>query len=129
MIIQLEKEEIAILSLHMQMSRTNVKRGFKSNYGSKEGKEVLASYDEVKYALNEKLNLDDTGQDIEGPQILHFNIKEIRMMDSFLTWYLKELAALDKALGEKKISQEDQYHIELLKTVKDKVDELQAAYA
>ena len=127
MILNMEQNEMAVLVLHMTIMRKSVRKGFKKNYGSKEGKEVLASYDEVKAALSEILKLDDENAEVpEGPQEIHFNIKEIDMLDAFLSWYNKEV---DESIGEKKIHQTDREQLDALKEIKEKVDGLRLAYA
>lgn len=127
MIINLDAKEMATLVLHMTISRKNVKRGFKSNYGTKEGREVLASYDEVKAALSDVLKLDQEHEEVaEGLHEVHFNIKEVDMLKSYLKWYNTKV---EDSIGEKKIHQEDAEQIETLKAIENKVDELIVAYA
>lgn len=127
MILLMQQKEMATLLLHMTIMRKNVRQGFKKNYGTKEGKEVLASYDEVKTTLSEILKLEEeAGEVLEGPQVLHFNIKEIEMLDSFLTFYNKEV---NESLGDKNIHQKDREQIDTLKEIKEQLDEVRAAYA
>lgn len=127
MILLMQQKEMATLLLHMTIMRKNVRQGFKKNYGTKEGKEVLASYDEVKTTLSEILKLEEeAGEVLEGPQVLHFNIKEIEMLDSFLTFYNKEV---NESLGDKKLHDKDREQIETLKEIKEQLDEVRAAYA
>ncbi len=120
MLIRLEKKEVGALLLHMSIMRKNVRKGFKSNYKG-DSKSVLASYDEVKNTLTQVLESDSNDWND-----LHFNIKEVEMLHSFLEFYTKEI---DRTFLDKKISVEDQQQIDSLHEVKIKVDEMILSYA
>lgn len=115
MILQLERNEMAALVLHMSIMRKSVRKGFKSNYGSR-SKEVLSSYDEVKNTVTQELEVfeGDTGH-----IVFHFNILEIDMLHSFLSFYTKELHKfeLDKINGT------DLEQIKSLESIQEKVEE------
>jgi len=46
--LELNQFELSTLLLHMNVMRNNVKKGFKSNYGSAEGKRMIKVFDEIK---------------------------------------------------------------------------------
>lgn len=116
MILQLDKKEMASLTLHMSLMRKSVRKGFKSNYGS-EAKGILESYDEVKSTVAQELE-----KDVEQT-ILHFNIKEIDMLHSFLIFYIKELHKFEV----EKLNEVDLEQIQSLESIKEKVEECKAA--
>lgn len=91
MILELDKEEMAILIFHMSLMRKNVRKGFKSNLG-KTYKEALFSYDKVKETVNEAL--EGAGEEVN--QTFNLETKEIDMLLSFLEFYIAEL---NKHLG------------------------------
>lgn len=134
MILQLTKQDSSILSLHMAIMRPNVRNGFKSNYGKKQGKELLGSFDQVKADLEKELDqVDDsemTEEELvaEGAKLVdfHFNIAEIMMASSFLDYYVSEFESLLKK-GEK-IAENDQVHLNRLGAIKTKLDELKVIH-
>lgn len=120
MIITLTRPEMAALTLHMYIMRRNVRKGFKRNHGKSAGA-VLAAYDEVKNTTAHALeNLAENDQGYT----FHYNIQEIDMMQSFLSFYLAEI---DKEMTVADLNQEDQDQILYLQAVKEKVDLLKAA--
>jgi hypothetical protein len=122
MILRIEQPETGTLLLHMAIMRKSVRKGFKKNYGSN-SIEVLRSYDEVKETLIRVLEVDNAAAWYD----LHFNIKEVEMLHSFLDFYTKELQnTFDNA---PKISKEDTQQIQALNNVKTKVNEMINAYA
>lgn len=122
MILRIEQQETGTLLLHMAIMRKSVRKGFKKNYGSN-SIEVLRSYDEVKETLINVLERDNCAAWYD----LHFNIKEVEMLHSFLDFYTKELQkTFDNA---PKISEEDTQQIQALNNIKIKVDEMMVAYA
>lgn len=125
MILNFNKVEMAILVVHMSAMRQNVRKGFKSNYGRKEGKEVLASYDEVKSAFQQAIEgLEDDSQAVD----LHFNIKEVNMLHSFVSWYAAELELTFEAAG-KKAGEEDQKQIDTFNEIKNRIEKVLEDYA
>lgn len=125
MILNINKVEMAVLVVHMSAMRQNVRNGFKSNYGRKEGKEILISYDEVKSAFQQAIEgLEEDHQAID----LHFNIKEVNMLHSFVTWYAAELELTYEAAG-KKAGEEDQKQIDMFNEIKNRVEKVLEDYA
>lgn len=125
MILNINKVEMAVLVVHMSAMRQNVRKGFKSNYGRKEGKEILISYDEVKSAFQQAIEgLEEDHQAID----LHFNIKEVNMLHSFVTWYAAELELTYEAAG-KKAGEEDQKQIDMFNEIKNRVEKVLEDYA
>lgn len=125
MILNISKVEMAILVVHMSAMRQNVRKGFKSNYGRKEGKEVLASYDEVKSAFQQAIEgLEDDSQAVD----LHFNIKEVNMLHSFVSWYAAELELTFEAAG-KEAGEEDQKQIDTFNEIKNRIEKVLEDYA
>lgn len=119
MILKTSRLEIAVLILHMSIMRKNVKKGFKSNYGKDEGKEILQSFDSVKATLEASFKvLEDDGKETE----LHFNVVEVNTLSSFVDWYTAELEVTFEAAG-RKIPEADQRNINTLKEIKDKIDQ------
>jgi hypothetical protein len=122
MILRIEQQETGTLLLHMAIMRKSVRKGFKKNYGS-DSIEVLRSYDEVKETLIRVLEGDSAAAWYD----LHFNIKEVEMLHSFLNFYTEELQkTFDNA---PKISEEDTQQIQALNNIKIKVNEMRIAYA
>lgn len=120
MIINLKKEEIAVLLLHMTISRKNVFKGLKKNYGAKGSVDLLDSYDEVKTSLETEIKImEEDGSKKE----LNYNIREIEMIASFTAWYVEKLEyTLIKAGNTNK---EDKKQLDILKHIKYKVNRLQ----
>lgn len=119
MILKTSRLEIAVLILHMSIMRKNVKKGFKSNYGRDEGKEILQSFDSVKSTLEASFEvLEDDGKETE----LHFNVAEVNTLSSFVDWYTAELEVTFEAAG-RKVPEADQRNINTLKEIKDKIDQ------
>lgn len=125
MILNISKVEMAILVVHMSAIRQNMRKVLKSNYGKKEGKELLASYDEVKSAFQQAIEgLEEDRQAVD----LHFNIKEVNMLHSFVTWYAVELELTFEAAG-KKVGEEDQVQIDTFNEIKKRIDKVLEDYA
>ncbi|MCS0827836.1 hypothetical protein NX029_28520 [Cytobacillus firmus] len=125
MILNISKVEMAILVVHMSAMRQSVRKGFKSNYGRKEGKEVLASYDEVKSAFQQAIEgLEEDHQAVD----LHFNIKEVNMLHSFVSWYAAELELTFEAAG-KQAGEEDQKQIDTFNEIKNRIEKVLEDYA
>lgn len=120
MMITLSRPEMAALTLHMYIMRRNVRKGFKRNHGKSSGA-VLAAYDEVKNTTAHAL--ENLTEDEQG-FTFHYNIQEIDMIQSFLSFYLAEI---EKEMNAADLNQEDQDQLVYLQAVKDKVDLLKAA--
>src|SRR5690625_41570 len=85
MILNLNKTNVGLLLLHLNISRRNVSRGFKSKYLARKYKKYMKSYDEVLETLETAFESD------KEHNILHFNIREINMIEAFLNWYTMNL--------------------------------------
>lgn len=120
MILSLNHKEMASLVLHMSIMRKNVRKGFKKNYG-KDSKETLASYDEVKETIIHTL---EGMEEHQGEKDLHFNIKDINMLLSFLEFYIPKVEEEIKLIEMK---EEDKDQMECLKNIKEKLDILKVA--
>lgn len=120
MIITLNKQEMAALTLHMYIMRKNVRKGFKKNHGSSAAT-VLASYDDVKNTTAHALENMSENDEIFT---FHYNINEINMLHSFLSFYLVEI---EKEFSNADLNEEDRLQIDYLSSIKDKVDLLKVA--
>jgi len=116
MIINLNKSEIAVLLLHMSITRKNIRNGFKRNYKGQH-KKVLNSFDEVKNSL--EMTIDDI-ENMNNDKLIefNFNVNEIKMIDSFLDWYVVRLEKTLKGAG--RIIDEDKKQIQVLKSIHKK---------
>jgi hypothetical protein len=83
--LTLERSELAILVLHMNIMRKPIKKGFKSNYGHFEGRKMIKEYDSLKEQLEDELN-----EEIELVNF-EFNEQKTNMLHSFLKWYVLEI--------------------------------------
>lgn len=118
MILELNKKEMAALTLHMSIMRKNVRKGFKSNYGSL-AKSVLSSYDDVKNTTAQALE----GLEGQEKHTFNYNIKEIDMLHSFLSFYLIET---EKEFSSHDLKEEDKEHLTCLEQIKSKVEYLKS---
>lgn len=123
MVLKAKKIEVSVLLLHMAIMRKNIKKGFKSNYGAKEGKELLKSYDEVKEYLKAAFEELTENQQVKE---LHFNEKNITMIASFLSWYVLELEIT--LVDSKNKNPEDWSHVQVLKEFKENIDQVIQSY-
>lgn len=116
----LERSELAILVLHMNIMRKPIKRGFKSNYGHFEGRKKLKEYDELKEMfMNElKENID--------PVTFDLNNLELNMLQSFLNWYVLEIKISAESQGAN-VEKDEQ--IVILDDINNKVNVLVQAAA
>ncbi len=131
MILNLSKGDISVLLLSMTITRKNVRNGFKRNYGKTESKEILASFDEVKQSLEEIIDPVEENEEANPKEmhILHYNIKEIDVIHSFILWYLPKLTETLEEATKGKINDEDQRQIEVLNRILSKVDKLKEVNA
>lgn len=125
MILILDKREIAFLILHMTAMRTNIKNVLKSNYSKKEGKEHLKVYDQIKERFKNDFKL--IQDEVEQFKVsMTFNDKQIEMLLSFVYIYIEKLDTfLDETKAKHK--KENQEQMELLKQIKDKLENLEKA--
>jgi hypothetical protein len=79
----LERSELAILVLHMNIMRKPIKKGFKLNYGHFEGRKMIKEYDALKEELEDELN--------EEIELVNFELNEQETNHSFLKWYVLEI--------------------------------------
>jgi hypothetical protein len=99
--INLERSELAILVLHMNLMRKAIKKGFKSNYGLLEGRKKIKLYDSIKERFESELK-EHTEEELElQNDVIDFVLvdEEINMTSSFLTWYLEEIKKSAKVQG------------------------------
>jgi hypothetical protein len=120
MIFKAKRKQLAALVLHMSVMRKNIKRGLKSNYGSKEGKELVKVFDKVKSQLQEALlQLEDDLQE----STLIFEENELTLIHSFLSWYVTEIDVTYQKAG-KQLDQEEKEQIELLKDFNKQIESM-----
>ncbi|MFO1442685.1 hypothetical protein KDN24_05590 [Bacillus sp. Bva_UNVM-123] len=86
MTLILDKVELSLLILHMNVMRNNIKKGFKSNYGRIEGKRMIKVFDDIKDCFNSEF----TGEERELYEF-NFETDEIDMLHSFIAWYVQEI--------------------------------------
>jgi hypothetical protein len=81
----LERSELAILVLHMNIMRKSIKKGFKANYGLLEGRRKLGVFDELKDLFVNELN--------ENIDPIEFDLsdQEFDMLHSFINFYVQEI--------------------------------------
>jgi hypothetical protein len=91
--MKLERSELAILVLHMNVMRKAIKKGFKASYGLLEGRRKVKLYDSVKSRLEIEFK-QHTNENL-NPQsdVINFVLidDEINMISSFLNWYVEEI--------------------------------------
>lgn len=128
MIVTLNTLETSTIVVHMAVMRQNVRNGFKKNRGKKDGKQLLASYDEVKLALEAVVSNGEVSSDeklLEEAQEVHefhFNVQEIQTLSSFLNYYVPTLEGFLKKTG--KIQEVDQLQLDTMIGIKTQLDEL-----
>lgn len=115
--VTFKKIEIATLILHMSLMRKSIKKVFKSNYGKKDGKELLNVYDSIKDLLVLEIEqIEDQDEELE--KIILLNDQQYNLLIQFLSSYLFEI---ELELEGNKISDENKQHIEILFQVKEKL--------
>jgi len=123
-VFKVNKQQLAALVLHMSIMRKNVKKGLKSNYGSKEGKELVKVFDQIKEQLQEALlTLEVTPEEDTQETILLFEENELILMRSFLSWYVTEIEVTYEVAG-KHFDQEEKEQIELLNDFNKQLESL-----
>lgn len=116
----LERSELAILVLHMNIMRKPIKRGFKSNYGHFERRKKLKEYDELKEMFMNEL------QENNDPVTFDLNNLELNMLQSFLNWYVLEIKISAETQGAN-VEKDEQ--IVILDDINNKVNVLVQAAA
>lgn len=118
--VSLNKIEMATLVLHMSLMRKNIKKVFKSNYGKKDGKELLNVYDSIKDLLVDQLDqLENSVKESENIFIL--NEHQYSMLIQFLNSYLLEI---ELEIEGNNIREENKQHINILSRIKEKLSKL-----
>lgn len=115
MIVNIEKQEIAALTFHMNVMRASFRNIVKKNYPGNL-KDYMASYDYVKKEAATALT-----QDAET-HTLHLNIVDLAVLKAFLDAYIKKA----QRVNDDAKSDDFQRHLDALKRVKDKADEIAA---
>lgn len=111
--LTLERSELAILVLHMNIMRKSIKKGFKTNYGQFEGRRKLKEYDQIKDRFMNQLN-EET-----DPICFVLEDSEINMLHSFINWYVLEIKLSAEV---QKASIENDEQIEILESINCKVN-------
>lgn len=111
--LKLERHQLAILILHMNIMRKSIKKGFKATYGYLEGRKKIKLFDKVKEKLSEDI-------DNEEVDIFIFELlaDEVDMLSSFLRWYVLELELSAEIEG---LNTENNEILTVLREVRDKV--------
>lgn len=91
--LSLERSELAILVLHLNIMRKAIKKGFKANYGHFEGRNKLKLYDSLKERFESQLN-EET-----DPIYFDLNAQEVDMLHSFMYWYVSKIKSSAKEQG------------------------------
>jgi hypothetical protein len=109
--IELERSELAILVLHLNIMRKPIKKGFKSNYGHFEGRKMIKFYDELKERFENEISEDQNLQS----EIISFDLvtEEINMLSSFLNWYVQEY--------KKMLADKPNEELEILESIQNKL--------
>lgn len=121
--LTLDTSELAILTLHMNIMRHNIKRGFKSNYGGSEGRDKLKVFDSVKTAISDLLDEEDKIDEVVSCKIT-IDDDEFDMLHSFVNWYVEELKLSAECENCNYIDDET---ITILENINKKLDSYTAA--
>jgi hypothetical protein len=111
--ITIERSELAILVLHMNIMRKPIKKGFKANYGHFESRRHIKIYDGLKERLEQELN-----EEID-PISLDVDEQELNMLHSFINWYIQEI---EKSATTQKADITKDEQIEILVSIQNKVN-------
>lgn len=118
MILRLRQSETAVLLLHMAMTRKSARNTFKRNHKT-EAKELLESFDQVKAAL--EIIIEEAKESQDKINHLHFNINEIKLLQSFLKSYIP---ILSKTVTEAGSLEEDVKQIKVLDMIEKQSSKL-----
>lgn len=115
MIINIEKQEIAALTFHMNVMRPSFRNICKKKYPAKL-KEYISSYDYVKTESTFALE--------QGVEVytLNLNIVDLEVLRAFLKAYIDK----SQTVNDEAKSDEFQEHLNALQRVKEKADEMAA---
>jgi hypothetical protein len=111
--LTIERSELAILVLHMNIMRKPIKKGFKANYGHFESRRHVKIYDGLKERLQQELN-----EEID-PISLDVDEQELNMLHSFINWYIQEI---EKSATTQKADIAKDEQIEILVSIQNKVN-------
>jgi hypothetical protein len=111
--LTIERSELAILVLHMNIMRKPIKKGFKANYGHFESRRHVKIYDGLKERLEQELN-----EEID-PISLDVDEQELNMLHSFINWYIQEI---EKSATTQKADITKDEQIEILVSIQNKVN-------
>jgi hypothetical protein len=111
--LTIERSELAILVLHMNIMRKPIKKGFKANYGHFESRRHIKIYDDLKGRLEQELN-----EEID-PISLDVDEQELNMLHSFVNWYIQEI---EKSAATQKADITKDEQIEILVSIQNKVN-------
>lgn len=113
MILSVNKQEAAALSLHMSIMRKSIRNMLKKRYAA-DKKTWLSSFDYVMKQAHENL-ANENGH-------FHLNIKDVEMLHEFIRAYQEQIEK-DKQL-QKQFSDADKAQLQALKSVQAKCEEL-----
>lgn len=113
--LTIERSELAILVLHMNIMRKPIKKGFKANYGHFESRRHVKIYDGLKGRLEQELN-----EEVD-PISLDVDEQELNMLHSFINWYIHEI---EKSATTQKADITKDEQIEILVSIQNKVNML-----
>jgi len=85
MFIVINKLEMAILTLQINIMNKNIKKGLKRNYDKLEAKKHISIFNDIKHYLNELINEEDQ------EYMLVFSPEQYNFLHYFLSWYTEEL--------------------------------------
>jgi len=109
-------QEFAMLLLHMNIMRKEIKKALKRNYGLFEGKKKVACYDSITDALSEQLEQNGECDSYN----IEFNDEQATMLHSFLSFYTQELK---RQAERENIDYKENETLQLLESVLRKVEE------
>ncbi|WP_018931355.1 hypothetical protein [Gracilibacillus lacisalsi] len=113
MLLRLDHSETALLLAHMAMTRKSARNTFKRNHKNVK-KELLQSFDEVK--ANLEYVIENTEEASDQVYDFYFNVREIKMIYSFLASYISLISDTVKKAG---VKDGDKEQIEALEKVKE----------
>lgn len=113
MLLRLDQSETALLLAHMAMTRKSARNTFKRNHKN-EKKELLQSFDEVKANLEHVIENSEEASD--HVYDFYFNVREIKMIYSFLASYIPLVSDTVKKAG---VKDGDKEQLAALEKIKD----------
>jgi hypothetical protein len=110
----LERSELAILVLHLNIMRNSIKKGFKVKFGILESKRKMKMYDSIKSKLETVFNEEE--KDFYETK---FSIDQLETLKEFINWYVKEIRI---SAVKQKANIDSEETIILLENIKEKVN-------